>query len=278
MQLCNFFIPPKGVVCYMKSVKLKNIIYISFILIIATCNVSAVEILNFGKFKAVDEMVVKTEIYPLHNRDFDQLDIWLENEFVSQKNNKTLSIDRLKIIADGGPIDVRNYPVKVAVSKTPLIFTFEVFPEDLPGRYESFLHIKYKEIEKRIKIKLQIEQWLSLKKKTNKTRISRSNKNKMLSSDTPIILEIASNAPWQLKAWISNKNILPFNQKIKVLNEEQSEIYLSREETPLISGETTVNEKKYAKQIQIILKIENFHKLQAGKINFPIHFKLYKLN
>ena len=255
-----------------------------------------------GEFTPVEE-ITSGMILQLAatEEDLVAVEIELENNYFKSEMNQIIAGDRLKIkttqqeyIIDNTITRINSNELYYNYNNFSLALIFTAKPIDLPGEYKNKLIIRkiYSEgiraeavVGREVIVK--INPWVKIEKieAQSKVMIDSSNySNKNLFSRSIPVVKVASNTDWRLYAVIeAEKNklvkmlkiIIP-NQSVAYTSVRPEGIYLNFEEQLIASGGKTVEDNQYWVEVPCSLSIDDFTKVEAGTIDFPINFYVSK--
>jgi len=260
------------------------------------------DILNFYNFQAsLNESHERSisVLIPLYEEQTEQIVLYLKNDFISEDKIK-LPATRLRVISSQNNLLLSKEPRqlniksdKIEAEDQPAVLlelSLLVEPSDLPGKYHSTLLILQPdpEGEKRtteIDVHFQVQPWLFMEIESDIHKILAADiGNYQLHSTVPGRIFIAGNTPWQL--WVKgsnvNENYLSGNSKTilniysadeRLLIHEENVVLRKKEIMLAESGKTIIKPQEKC-ELNFEMEIENFISLPAGRISFPVLFRL----
>lgn len=215
----------------------------------------------------------------------------------------TLPPERLQVFTTGKTQQLSKATTKISLTQGKvrgeeehheLSLLLKLLPDDPPGWYTAKVKLcplmesgKIDESQIcEIMITCEIAKWFLLKTPncplTLKSPITPG--SNVLANQSPYYLELAANAPWKLYVSLSARDAECNTIKDALqmqLTPADTQIYhgvfpsgvaLSTEPILLAEGLGTVNDGEYWIKLPIILKIENYTQILAGKAELPICF------
>ena len=255
--------------------------------------------INFNSFKTYTEEITKEISIILSPEYLDKTEIYasLEEEILDFDTSRKLSGDRLEIQTRSmqEPEVIYDQPVLIdlqdsfidhnGIQGVLLNLFFTVYPEDLPGDYETILVLR-DEIDDEegleIELSLRVEPWLKVEAEDLHLIADGSQIEKSLISNYPGTLKLFTNVPWELIVE-GEKNLI--NQatelELKVFKNRTEEfeilsesILLSERKTSVATGGPTVFTDKGYTELAFAMIIEDYTKVKAGQVRFPLSFSL----
>ena len=251
--------------------------------------------INFYSFRADTGPVIKEAVISLNLVD-ESVDLIKarSNKFNSSNlNKKSLPEARLIIDTIYGSQKIKETPVFISLKDSHdkqqevlLHLSYQVLPEDSPGNYQEELYLTQmssgqQTAETKIIFKMEVKPWLSITGQRKSHLVSRLDGGKQsLLSDIPGSIEISGNVPWQL--FISCDNEIPYgNLNLILQSPQESGIFIVQEIIPLnekevlvAEGESIFRNKDSVVEIPFMLKVEDYTRLKAGRLNFPLCFRI----
>jgi len=254
--------------------------------------------INLRSFHAYSESIKKdiTIILPLLNKDINEIEVTLDFNSKEFDNILNISGSALTIQTKNNSYNLDKNKSLIAVTESKFDFddytaavfnlSYEVTPHDLPGNYSGFVNLIQKtnigEKDRAvIKLSLQVEPWVKIEKQPNIHLISKTrDENLSLTSYIPGSLRVSGNVPWELYV-SSNKNSINKVSNIKLnliewdnkkFIPEVTDVLLNSSEISLGIG-LAATENEYHEIIFTML-IEDFTLIEAGPVEFPVHFRV----
>ena len=277
-----------------------SVLIILILFSVQTCRANSA--LYFGDYTPIEEIAREIVLqFSAPAKDLAAVEIALKNNYFQAETNQIIAGERLEVKTTHQSYVVNNKITRINSSELYsnsnslfLVLIFTATPIDSPGEYRNKLLIRkiYNEgikaeeaIEKEIIVK--INPWVKINKikEQSKVVINSSNyHNKNLFSRSMPIIKVAANTNWRLYAVIeSEKNKLFKMLKIIIPNQsedytsiEPEGVYLNFEDQIIAGGGKTIDEDHYWVEVPCSLAIDDFTKVEAGTINFPINFYVTK--
>ncbi len=250
--------------------------------------------LNFGKITAPSEKEGQIVLYfPLYGNSVESLEIWGDEDFCCQGQKSTIPISRMKfeinnqireISSDIAKMNLNKAKNKIENQQLALPFLIKIHPGDLPGIYETTLHIR--EVHNGnnasghtfdVKVTLEVGSWINLSYEPDILKVDLADfEMKNVKNSKPLIIKIASNTKWKLYGKLYDANLEgltnfkidpSFGNDYIVIN--PCGVSLSSELVHLADGFSTGGIEL---DIKSSLKIIDFTKLKSGGFDFNIYF------
>ncbi|MFW6027142.1 MAG: hypothetical protein ACOCRX_12475 [Candidatus Woesearchaeota archaeon] len=276
------------------------LILIYFILILSFITKAQDNAINFNNFRASEGKLTKSEIIilPLTDPQTKTLTLQLENnsdnQQVNESENHNLIASQLEIETsqDIYTFEKQKSKLSIPVHKNDfltedqqtilLILSYTVYPEDKPGTYEGQLVFTQNNEKHKLLLQATVEPWLKLETKTKTHHINqRIVDKKKLISEVPGILQISGNISWQLFA---TKEVNDFHYaeqlQLNLIHENDNflllkdEIYFDDRKILLAEGNSPSEDSEDLIEIPFVVTINNYPKIKAGQINFPLSFQI----
>ena len=276
------------------------LIFTSTNLVMAQPPADAFNRINLGSFRTYTESLTKEVIIflPLSDPDLESIAINLEDGIFDSSNSRKLTGDRVKIQTQSmrEPLFIDDKPIPIELQENIInenglegLFInlfFTAYPEDLPGLYEGRLvfedeNSQFDRLE--MDLAFRIEPWLKLEETTGTHLITKTGQQERnLISDYPGNLKIYSNVDWELfveseETLITNSTDLQLlinkanNHEFEIISDKTS---LSDRKILLATGGPTFYIEEDYCELDFTLLIEDFTKVKAGQVRFPIDFRL----
>jgi hypothetical protein len=233
------------------------------------------------------------------------LEIYLEDKFYRTDRIESISANRLKLKTKNQRVSLRSKKaIKVDLNDLPkdglgsfiLPLSFTALNTDLPGRYKARLIIKALDIKGRDyptiierEVEFKINPWLRITKVEGRDKVIIDRvkiDSKKIYSVGGASIKIASNVPWKLCANINPKlveaksltnrslkiQVMPNSDHYSIINNDGT--FFKKNPTLIVIGTETVRGDGYWINMPFSMSIENFTKIKAGNISFPINFYL----
>ena len=251
--------------------------------------------LNFGLFVALEQM--EKAVILNWETDLDYLgsiEIYGISDPAIPEEKQNLPLDRLEVQigTDFFPVGIqptiidRNNISGEGEGRLPFIFSFTVLPEDLPGKYETYLYIKEWDKQgnlvktEKLPLRLEVGPWVRLETETLDLRMIPSRENYNVVSEIPGIVKVTGNTDWELWASLEGE----FERKellLKVLETEEmfriaqkNDISLKKEFQLLAWGTASAGEDELWIEVPFLMQILDYTTIPAGRINFPVVFRV----
>lgn len=255
--------------------------------------------INFASFKTYTEEITKEISIILAPEYLNRGKIYasLEEDIIDFERSRKLTGDRLEIQTKSmlEPEFIYNQPVLIdlqdsfidhhGVQGALVSLFFTVYPEDLPGEYETILVLRDKidaEEGLEIELLLRVEPWLKVEAEEVHLIADGSQIERSLISNYPGTLKLFTNVPWELMVAgeeNSINNATELELKIFKYKTEEFEILsestlLEGSKTSVATGGPTVFTDKGYTELAFALKIDDYTKVEAGQVRFPLSFSL----
>lgn len=274
--------------------KIKVILIIFLFLLCSFTQVNAANI-NFGSITAKETISKDMIINMTQNDDIDFIEVFLDNDLQSEKNNKLTGC--LKVKTQKREISLIKDPVRIKkdelyndINGLFIILSLTINPDDIPGDYSGIMKIKeYNSsntdkanniIEKTVEC--QVNPWVKIKTEETRITVDRLDlHSSKITSDHPNVLKVASNTPWKLyvvfdKDQIEGEILDSNNFKIEFMGDINYEQVGGKSAKDgliiVLSGQKTVIDQKYWLDLPFSINIKDFTKVAAGNITFPLVF------
>lgn len=261
------------------------------------------DILNFYDLQAtIDESDERSisALIPLYEEQTEQIALHLKDDFISEDESKELPGTRLTVISSQKvlPLTKEQQQLNIKSDKNfskgqtavLLEFAITVKSNDLPGKYHSSLLISQPgpegtELTTEVTIQFKVKPWLHLEFESDIHKITTPDfGSNRLHNTVPGRIVISGNTPWQL--WVTgadaDENYITRNSEIvlNIYSEDQrlaineKNVALRKKEIMLAESELEIVDPRERYELTFDMQIKDFIYLTAGKISFPVHFRL----
>lgn len=263
------------------------------------------DILNFyalqASFNESHEKSISALI-PLYDEKTEQIALFLKDDFITEDESNQLSGARLKVVSSQKELFLNKEQQQLNIKTEKIIFegrpvvllefNIRVEPDDLPGNYYSTLIISQPgpegaELSTEVIVQFKVKPWLHLELESDIHKILTSDfRGNYLHSTVPGQIVISGNTPWKL--WVRGDNtdgsdiirnteiILNIHSEDErlVINKEKENLILGKREIMLAESAFAIVDPDKRCELTFDMQINDFIYLTAGKISFPVHFRL----
>ena len=288
-----------------KSLWLLSLILLISITLFNSQIIKANSALSFGAFTPKGEISKELILsIPVREDSLLAVEIWLASNNFRSINNQMITGDRVELRTNSQQYILNNKRTRINKSELyqnnlgqlSLLISFTAKTFDLPGKYTNKIMIRKIYSEELIREKIieqevvvKINPWLLIRKVDNRAKIiidHTSYRNKNLFSRTMPLIQIAANTSWKLYAVINESEtkligslkLLVPNQSTDYSSIKPKGHYLNLKPKLIAAGNKTVGEDGYWIDLSCSLLIDDFTKVRAGTIDFPINFYLEELD
>lgn len=260
-------------------------------------------ILNFNDLQAsIDKPDVRSisVLIPLYEEQTEKIALHLKDNFISEGEKKQLPGSRMTVISSRKDFSLSKEQQQVNI-KSDKVFSEDqpavllelsimVKPTDLMGKYYSTLIIsqpgpKGKKLTTEITVQFRVNPWLHLELESDIHKILTADlSSNNLQSTVPGRMVISGNTPWQL--WLTgaskDENYITRDNEIilNIYSEDQrlviheKNVTLRKKEIMLAQSELMIVDPRKSYELTFDMQIKDFIYLTAGKISFPVNFRL----
>jgi|AntRauTorckE6833_2_1112554.scaffolds.fasta_scaffold01389_4 hypothetical protein len=260
-------------------------------------------ILNFNDLQAsIDKPDVRSisVLIPLYEEQTEKIALHLKDNFISEGEKKQLPGSRMTVISSRKDFSLSKEQQQVNI-KSDKVFSEDqpavllelsimVKPTDLMGKYYSTLIIsqpgpKGKKLTTEITVQFRVNPWLHLELESDIHKILTADlSSNNLQSTVPGRMVISGNTPWQL--WLTgaskdenyitrdNEIILNIYSEDERLVIHEKNVTLRKKEIMLAQSELMIVDPRKSYELTFDMQIKDFIYLTAGKISFPVNFRL----
>jgi|GEM_PF-2272242 len=260
------------------------------------------EILNFYTLQALPaepRISSMTVLIPLYQEQTDHITFHLEDDFISDTEHR-LPPERLTVTSSRTELSLSTEPqtLDIRADKTGfkegspvfLELVLKVMPADLPGEYRGTLIIAQPgpengDLVKEAAVRFKVQPWLYLELESDIHKILTADfGDNLLYSTVPGRIVISGNTPWRLwvKGIFENQNypagkselILNLSSEEKRLLIHEDSILLQKKELLLAESDLFSTDPGASLELIFNMQIRDFIHLTAGRISFPLKFRL----
>lgn len=255
--------------------------------------------INFASFKTYTDEITREIPIILLTEYLDSGEIYasIVEDIIDFKTSRKLTGERLQIQTQTmlEPEFIFKQPVLIDIQDSLidhngkqgvlLSLFFTVYPEDLPGNYETILIFSENpEDEEGLEIELsfRVEPWLKVEAEEIHLIADGSQIERSLVSNFPGTLRFFTNVPWELIVESDENSInLATELELKLFKDRTEDfeilsdsITLGERKIPVATGGPTVFTDKGYTELAFAMIIEDYTKVEAGQIRFPLSFSL----